>query len=131
MLTKHLLIGFVMADISWSLSLGFTVILPVRWCDLQAKNEANIIIIIMSITKRRDAATVTPIIIPVLYAPLSLGLLDSLDVEEGLTVIVFVLSDWLVDIEPVMILKDHISDQSITMSCCCKRNLFWNIDYFL
>ena len=63
----------------------------------------------MSITKRRDAATVTPIIIPVLYAPLSLGLLDSLDVEEGLTVIVFVLSDWLVDIEPVNDSSSHSS----------------------
>ena len=104
MLTKHLLIGFVMADISWSIFLGFTVILPVRWCDLQAKNETIIIIIIMSITKRRDTPRVTPIIILVLYAPLSLGLLDGSDVEVGLTVLVFVLSGRL---EPVIIIKHH------------------------
>ena len=58
----------------------------------------------MSITKRRDTPTVTPIIILVLYAPLSLGLLDGSDVEVGLTVLVFVLSGRL---EPVIIIKHH------------------------
>ena len=81
----------------------------------------------MSITKKRDTPTVTPIIILALNVSLSLGSLDGSDVEEGLTVLEFVLSDWLVGIEPVIILQDHkffISYLSVTMTCCSKRNLF-------
>ena len=61
----------------------------------------------MSIIKKPDMPTITPIIISVLYVSLSLGSLEGSDVEESLAVLVFVLSDWLVGIEPVIILKDQ------------------------
>ena len=61
--------------------------------------------IIMNITKIRDTPTAIPVVIPLLFVSLSLGWSDGAGVEECLTVSVFVLSNWLVGVEPVVYYK--------------------------